>query len=573
MRIGSWLGDVLNSTPAWYWLRVTRLTVTLVLLVGLLVGVVPGSVKGLDAPFSDLDEAGGHRPNIEFLASEGVFEGTECSLGKFCPGEPVPRWVVAVWLVRLLEGGDPAPRVASRFADVDAQLWWSPFVERLADLGVTRGCATTPSARFCPQGSVTREEMASFLVRAFTLPPGDSFGFTDTGDSAHMANINALAASGVTVGCSIDPLLYCPQETTTRAEMATFLVRALDFQSQLEPLGGPPPSLGLDSFYAKYLDAGGLPIVSSSAVPDEALYRARDIIGEMLSDRADLVATMAEGGIRVVVLGESMHRTELPEIAGTASDPGWRGFFQDPLVVTSEENLLCYSTDPHRYGEVLIHELAHAVHFVGIEKRRDRTFSRRVEAAFQKARAAGLWDYTYAATNSVEYWAEGVEIWFGINDPPGPSGNDVNTRMELEEYDPTLAGLVAEVFGEATVSSSCQEKYPSDRSTTLVQGVLTGPEGQPVEGVLIWVWSGKLDGSGLAWTDSSGTFATRVHDGTYNLFVYAAPGGGCAGWYDGDGGISTDREQNTRLTAEGTAIEDLHIRLSASPEDLPTVQC
>ena len=344
-------------------------------------------------------------------------------------------------------------------------------------------------------------------------------------------------------------------------------------EPMVEPLGGPPPSLGLDPFYAKYLDAGGLPIVSSSAVPDEALYRARDIIGEMLSDRADLIATMAEKDVRVVVQGESMHATELPEVEDT---PNWRGFFHDPLVVTSEENLLCYDTDPHRYGEVLIHELAHAVHFVGIEKRRDRTFSRRLDRAFTEARAAGLWDYTYAATNSVEYWAEGVEVWFGINDVPGLSGNDVNTRRELEEYDPTLANLVTEVFGEATVSSSCQEKHPSDRRTTLVQGVLTGPDGQPVDEVWIGARSAEQVDSrwGITgWAGLMGTFWMRVHDGTYTLAVYAAPEGTCAGWYDGDGGVTTDHDQAARLTVEGTAVEDLNIRLPVSPEDLPSVQC
>ena len=347
-------------------------------------------------------------------------------------------------------------------------------------------------------------------------------------------------------------------------------------ESPVEPLGGPPPSLGLDPFYAKYLDAGGLPIVSSSAVPDEALYRAKDIIGEMLSDRADLIATMAERDVRVVVQGESMHHTELPEVGGTVGSDNLRGFFLDPLVVTSEENLLCYDTDPHRYGEVLIHELAHAVHFVGIEKRQDRTFSRRVEQAFQDARAAGLWDYTYAATNSVEYWAEGVEIWFGINDPPGLSGNDVNTRRELEEYDPALARLVAEVFGDATVSSSCQEIYPSDRRTTLVQGGLTGTDGQPVNDVWIGARSVEQVDSrwGITgWAGLMGTFWIRVHDGMYTLAVYAAPEGTCAGWYDGDGGITTDYDQAARLTAEGVAIEDLSIRLPVSPENLPSVQC
>ena len=44
----------------------------------------------------------------------------------------------------------------------------------------------------------------------------------------HEANIDALAAAGVTKGCKTDPLRYCPDQAVTRAQMATFLVRALD---------------------------------------------------------------------------------------------------------------------------------------------------------------------------------------------------------------------------------------------------------------------------------------------------------------------------------------------------------
>ena len=343
---------------------------------------------------------------------------------------------------------------------------------------------------------------------------------------------------------------------------------------EVDPLGSPPRSLGLDPFYEKYRDAGGIPIVSAPDVPDEALYRARDIIGEMLSDRADLAASMARDGIRVVVLGKSASHSELPEWVEWIGDPGedeLRGFFLDPLVVTSEENLLCYPDDPHRDGgEVLIHELAHAVHFVGIEKRQpDARFGSRLDTMFTEARAAGLWDYTYAATDSVEYWAEGVEIWFGINE----QGNGVNTRGELEDYDPSLAGLVTEVFGDATVSSSCNGTSSDDRRRTLIQGVLSGPDGRALPGVLLWAWSGVLEDSSPALTDPDGVFGMWVPDGSFTLYVYAAPGARCAGWYDGDGGVTTIREQAERLTTSGTAIKNIAIQLPAPPEDLPSIQC
>ena len=82
---------------------------------------------------------------------------------------------MAVWLVRVLDGEDPGGSGSSRFADVDAAVWWSPFVERLADLGVTAGCATGP-ARFCPRDSVSRAQMATFLTRAFGLVSGPDAG-------------------------------------------------------------------------------------------------------------------------------------------------------------------------------------------------------------------------------------------------------------------------------------------------------------------------------------------------------------------------------------------------------------
>ncbi len=58
----------------------------------------------------------------------------------------------------------------SRFADVDSGLWSTPFVERLADIGITSGCAVGP-LRFCPDEPVTRGQMATFLTRALDLVP------------------------------------------------------------------------------------------------------------------------------------------------------------------------------------------------------------------------------------------------------------------------------------------------------------------------------------------------------------------------------------------------------------------
>ena len=110
-------------------------------------------------------------PAIDEFAGLGVLEGTDCGPVLFCSGAPIVRWVMAVWLVRVLDADEPEQLPAAGFEDVDSGRWWAPHVERLAALGITRGCRTQP-ARFCPYGTVTRAQVASFLVRAFDLAGG-----------------------------------------------------------------------------------------------------------------------------------------------------------------------------------------------------------------------------------------------------------------------------------------------------------------------------------------------------------------------------------------------------------------
>ena len=62
--------------------------------------------------------------------------------------------------------------------------------------------------------------------------------------------------------------------------------------------------------------------------------------------------------------------------------------------------------------------------------------------------AAGLWEGKYASVNHAEYFAEGVQSWFDNNRQPDHDHNHVDTRKELKEYDPGLAAICEEVFGD-----------------------------------------------------------------------------------------------------------------------------
>jgi hypothetical protein len=122
-------------------------------------------------------------------------------------------------------------RYNTLFPDVPTDLWYHPYVMAIYSEGVTRGCSMDP-LQYCPSTPVTREQMASFIVRA--VDRGDSPGpcngvFTDVPIGApHCANIERLKALNITQGCG--PNLYCPLGNVTRQEMASFLVRAVDHQ-------------------------------------------------------------------------------------------------------------------------------------------------------------------------------------------------------------------------------------------------------------------------------------------------------------------------------------------------------
>lgn len=186
-----------------------------------------GSDSDSGLPYTDVSKTHVFHDDIEALADRNIFTGTDCGEDLFCPGQPMQRWQMAVWMVRLVDGRDPLPLLESRFADVDDDAWWMPYVERLADLSITEGCLRAPQ-RFCPAARVTREQMASFLARAFDLPMAETAGFEDVSESnVHFDNINRLYATKISTGCNQTPLSYCPSRKVTKGQMAAFLHRGL----------------------------------------------------------------------------------------------------------------------------------------------------------------------------------------------------------------------------------------------------------------------------------------------------------------------------------------------------------
>ena len=216
----------------------------------------------------------------------------------------------------------------------------------------------------------------------------------------------------------------------------------------------PPGKNGVPAFYTQAISAGGFPIVASANVNPYALKEAAHLVDMMLARRPDVRAAMIQSGARMCIMAHNEFTTDLPEWSHLtpkdyrdARARGMGGSETDPYCSVAEENVLGYAGDPYSTECILIHEFAHNIHLRGMLNV-DPTFDTRLKAAYDVAMKAGLWKGKYASVNHHEYFAEGVQSWFDNNRVNDHDHNHVNTRALLIEYDPGLALICREVFGD-----------------------------------------------------------------------------------------------------------------------------
>jgi len=169
----------------------------------LVVASVAAALAELPPGGSFTDDNGNvHEGNIEAIAAEGITRGCNPPFNdRYCPANAVTRGQMAAFLVRTLGLTDDGG--TDWFSDDDASIFEAD-INRLAAAGITRGCNPAEgNTKFCPNDFVTRAQMAAFLVRAY--------GYTDSGDGDYFndddglvfeGDIDRLAAAGVTRGCN-----------------------------------------------------------------------------------------------------------------------------------------------------------------------------------------------------------------------------------------------------------------------------------------------------------------------------------------------------------------------------------
>jgi hypothetical protein len=117
--------------------------------------------------FPDVPCSSNFAPWINELVAQGITSG--CGGGNYCPTSPVNRQQMAVFLLKTFEGSayTPPDCTTATFADVPCSSPFAPWIYELVDRNVTAGCG---GGNYCPLTNANRGQMATFLVKTFSLP-------------------------------------------------------------------------------------------------------------------------------------------------------------------------------------------------------------------------------------------------------------------------------------------------------------------------------------------------------------------------------------------------------------------
>jgi hypothetical protein len=158
---------------------------------------------------------------IYALSQAGITGG--CGNGNYCPNGSMTRAMTAVFIIAAMDETLSTAAYNAYFSDVTDD-GFAPYINRMYELGITGGCG---GGKYCPAAPVTRAMMAVFIETALGVSPPASVGgvFNDVDEGTFGCDfIEDLASRGITGGCGGGN--YCPNGPMTRAEMAVFLGRA-----------------------------------------------------------------------------------------------------------------------------------------------------------------------------------------------------------------------------------------------------------------------------------------------------------------------------------------------------------
>lgn len=200
-------------------------------------------------------------------------------------------------------------------------------------------------------------------------------------------------------------------------------------------------------FYKKFLNINGLPVVAAEVVDDQALLRTHDIVTHLLAGRSDVLNSMRQSGMYLIIIGKDQVYTDMPEYSGHP-DPAFqnervRGTGGLPTSF-GEENLLSLALDRYDDESIGVHEFCHTID--GALRAIDPQWSQRLRDTYNSAKRQKLYELAYAGSNPGEYWAEICQAYFDCNRVNNWNHGPVGTREQLKAYDPLGYELVRTTF-------------------------------------------------------------------------------------------------------------------------------
>jgi len=267
-----------------------------------------------------------------------LFNGAGERVAKFPAKSPVLRREMARYVAEanILAKGWSLPSCSGAFTDVACSDPDARHIQLVYDRGITGGCATSP-LQYCPDATLTRAQMAVFLVKGYKpdgfAPPACQGTFTDVACAGPYAAfapwIEQLYRDGVTGGCGASPLQFCPGSTVGEWEMLVWLAKA-------------PGSSPGTPFWSAYHPA-----------PRGTIYTFRDESNRVVTEMAG--GSSGSSTATLSVTRDNVFLGNLLVASYVASPAGWQYTASDhlgsPRVVFNQAGQLVESHKHWPYGE------------------------------------------------------------------------------------------------------------------------------------------------------------------------------------------------------------------------------
>jgi hypothetical protein len=181
-----------------------------------------------NVPFTDVAPTNPFFNFINSMYELGITAGCLGNPPQYCPDSTTTRGQMAVFLITAIEGSNNFSYTATPyFTDVPASDPFFKFIQKLRDLGITSGCSPTtfcPSDPITRGQMAVFVIKARYGTINFTYPTTPYFTDVPT-TNAFFPFVQKMAQTGITAGCA--PGLYCPDQSLTRGQMAVFIITGL----------------------------------------------------------------------------------------------------------------------------------------------------------------------------------------------------------------------------------------------------------------------------------------------------------------------------------------------------------